>query len=319
MNELQYDLLNDQSEATQQPVNSGYININTVPSTNNLHISRKSSTKNLNSSKTSSTNFNNENDENNNMSSEKLENKNVSSKSSASNLNNSNNNITASNRSIDIDSLKEENNDKDDNKTKDKPKETQVTHSAVYQIKIDVPLWKCNRFFFIKDGQVLLTAKQKNEFIVIGTGSDCHISTDTSNHVANIIQNEDFYNDVSVEDQKFIVKYVSLGKAGHYSIELSFQHNGNTYYWGPRDPYNKMKDYGYTLKLAGEYHHHPIRSRKNTVLQNPEGQTTFIVRKMDENFFEAECHPDVPQTIAFAIALSDIIGPFFEFDGQFNF
>lgn len=319
MNELQYNLLTSQNEAAQQPVTSGYININTVPSTNNLNISRANSRNVMNSSQMSSTNFNNENENENNKSSQKIESKNISSKSSTNNLyNETGNDVTASNKSIDI-NQKEENSTNNENKSDNKPEDNHVTHSVVYQIKIDVPLWKCNRFFFIKDGEVLFTAKQKNEYIVIGKGSDVHISKDTSNHVAHIIQNEDYYNDVSVEDQKFIVKYVSLGKTGHFSIELSFKHNGNTYYWGPRDTYNNMKNYGYTLKLAGEYHHHPIRSRKNAVLQNPDGQTTFIVRKMDENFFEVECHPDVPLTIAFVIALSNIVGPYYDFDGQFNF
>lgn len=350
MNELEFNLLNSQNEGEQQPMNGGYININTVPSTNNTSLNQMrdinnncqsnnnmSSNNNFSNTNASSNNFNNTNSVNysnnsssnnitsndhkfgipNNTSFGQFYNQNYSGHSSSPNLNENGNN-TVSNRSIDV-NQKDESNTNNENQSDNANDQQKPIHSVVYQIKIDIPLWKCNRFFFIQNGQIVLTAKQKNEYIVIGSGADVHISTDTSNHVGNIIQNEDYYNDVSVEDQKFIVKYVSVGKAGHYSIELSFKHNGNTYYWGPRDSYNKMENYGYNLKLNGEYNHHPIRSRKNTVLQNPDGQTTFIVRKMDENFFEAECHPDVPPTIAFAIALSDIVGPYYEFDGQFNF
>lgn len=66
----------------------------------------------------------------------------------------------------------------------------------------------------------------------------------------------------------------------------------------------------YFLYFNGNFQHKPILSSRNIVLQNEEGITNFIVRKMDINVYEIECSQTMDPLVAFTIGLSDIVGPF---------
>lgn len=188
--------------------------------------------------------------------------------------------------------------------------------SVVYQIRINCPAFKCNRFSFSKDNQIILSAKQKGAKFVIGTGSQVHIKKDTSNQVATMVQSTDCYNTVQAEGQQFVIRYVTDGKMGHYAIEVNFIYKGNEMIWTPEETFAHMKKHDRSPDVTGEYDREPIHSKKNLVLRNPEGNVTFIVRKMDLGFYEAECNKDLPPTFAFAIAISEIVGPYFKLGEQ---
>lgn len=199
--------------------------------------------------------------------------------------------------------------------TQEKKSKDKKQASVVYQIKVDSPLFGLNKLYFIQDGRILLSAKEKGYHIVIGEGMNVHMSTDTSNHVGRILQHDDMYNNIHVDNQDFILKYIPVpGKFELYTMDLSFRLDGNDLHWKSRDPYMNMRNSGYDWKLAGEYHHNAKKSKKNIVLENQDGQITFIIRKMDDCLYEVECHPSIPHSIAFSIAISDIVGPYFAFD-----
>lgn len=188
--------------------------------------------------------------------------------------------------------------------------------SVVYKIRVNCPAFKCNRYSFYKDDEIILSAKQKGPKFVIGTGSTVHLKKDTHNQVATMTQSEDCYNTIQAEGQQFVVRYVTDGKMGHYAIEVNFIYKGNEMVWTPEDTFAHMKNHGYDLQVKGEYDREPINSKKNLVLKNPEGSITFIVRKMDIGYYEAECNKDLSPTFAFAIAISEIVGPYFKFGEQ---
>ena len=108
------------------------------------------------------------------------------------------------------------------------------------------------------------------------------------------------------------MKYIGSGNVNHYSIEATFDNHGQTLTWIPRSPRYNQKTGKYYLNFHGEYHHTPIPSSKNIILQNKDHKTTFIVRKMDSNLYEIKCLPAVVSLNAFTIGLSDIIGPFLD-------
>lgn len=198
---------------------------------------------------------------------------------------------------------------KSSNTEEEKPKEKESrVPTQIYEIRIDRPMMKCNRYHFMKNGQTLLSAKKKGGFIVIGKGADIHLKTATINHCAQITQDQ-MFNTIQADGQKIILKYIRCADSGAISMNVSFLHNGSQLYWFPKEPRLNLRTGGYGLKLSGAYHHTPVTSKRNAALKNAQGRTTFIVRKMGENFYEAECHPDVSPTIVFAIALSSIVGP----------
>ncbi|KAK8870944.1 hypothetical protein M9Y10_008857 [Tritrichomonas musculus] len=185
-------------------------------------------------------------------------------------------------------------------------------HSIVYQVRVENHTIKCPKFKFVKDNQIIYTAKQKYSNIYIAKGSDIHIRN-KANHVAHITQNEfkDF-NTVNLQDTHFVVNYVNSGKPGHMSIEVSFPFKDKIVNWVPKPPRFDPPTGKYFLNFHGEYHHTPIRSSRNIVLQNKAGSPTFIVRRMDQCVFEIECLPIVDPLIAFCIGLSDIVGPYID-------
>lgn len=190
--------------------------------------------------------------------------------------------------------------EKSNNKTTSVNKKTKL-HSAWYTIQVEKPLMKCKRFLLIKDGKVILSAKQKDNEIVIAEGNEVHLRYE-GKCSCRITQNRE-YNIVSLRDQEIKINYVSKGPDKQYSMKFSFDHKGTKLSWSPKRPKNETS-------FNGEYCHIPIPSKKNIILQNPSRHPTFIVRKMKKQIFEAECHPAVNPNIVFAISLSQIIGPY---------
>ena len=151
----------------------------------------------------------------------------------------------------------------------------------------------------MKDNKILFTAKQKANEIFINEGNDVHIKKDKMIKKSKIIQNLDGFNDVITDEQEFKIKY----DQANFSLEVTFMHNGMNTNWAPKNIQN-LKN------LNGQFDHIPIQSKKNIILQNQARHTTFIFRKMDKKCFEAECHLSVSPLVVFAIAISQIIGPY---------
>lgn len=187
----------------------------------------------------------------------------------------------------------------------DKPKRNPP---VIYHIRVERPMMKCNRYHFMKEGEVLLSAKKKGNMIVIGKGKDIHLKSSTVNHVAQITQDQ-MCNTIHAEGQTIILKYVRFNDSGAISMSVSFLHNKNQLYWFAKEPKLNPKTGNYCLKLSGHYHHNPMSSNKNSAMKNASGGTTFITRMMAENYFEAECNEEIPHSIVFSIALSSIVGP----------
>lgn len=175
-------------------------------------------------------------------------------------------------------------------------------HSVWYTIQVEKPLMKCKRYNLIKDGQVICSAKQKDNELVIAEGDKVHIRNDKKNS-AIITQNREGFNIVSMGDQDFKISYVPIGLDKKYSMKVSFVHKTTKLTWTPKIP-------KYATCINGEYAHIPLHSKKNIILQNPFGHPTFILRKMKKMAYEAECHPGVSPLVVFAISLSQIVGPY---------
>lgn len=181
-------------------------------------------------------------------------------------------------------------------------KSTEVS-SSCYQIQIENSLLKCRRYIFIKDKEILFTAKQKDNEIFIGKGNEVHINDSKINKIATITQNNDGYNIVTTEDQEFKIQYIIDNSKKSYSMKVKFIHEGLKINWSPKIPMNREK-------IRGMYNHQPIQSKKNIFLQNQAKHTTYIFRKMNKKTFEAECHSTVSPLIIFSIAISQIVGPY---------
>lgn len=183
--------------------------------------------------------------------------------------------------------------------------------SVIYHLRIESHKFRSPIYHFCyADDTVLYTAKQKDNNVLIGEGNDVQMIGDSSNIVAHIYQDYEKVNFVRFNEQQFKIKYSDSGKPDVLSLEVTFPYKDRKITWVPKTPkYNPIKD-KYYLNFHGEYHHSPIKSRKNIVLQNQVGQTTFIVRKMENNLFEVECLPVIDPLIVFTIGLSDIVGPY---------
>ena len=190
--------------------------------------------------------------------------------------------------------------------------DTSKISSVIYIVKRDKRPLKLPVYHFYDNGTCLFTAKRKDNNIYIGEGFDVHINKNMKNHVAHIYQDDALHNIVFLKDMNFKIKYVNSGKPNHLSLDTHFTYNNREIKWSPKTPkYDAIKD-KYYLNFHGEHHHTPIGSKKNIVLQNDNGSTTFIVRKMDEDMFEIECLPLIDPLIIFTIGLSDIIGPYID-------
>ena len=192
------------------------------------------------------------------------------------------------------------------------PQKPPKIKSTIYQIVCQHRPMQLSEFLFVSVGQSMFTAKKKENIIYIAKGSDVHISKPET-QIAQIIQNNDNTNIVHFHNQliDFMIKYVGSGKPNHISISVSFTNSNNKQVdWSPYQPKYDAISNKYYLNFNGEYHHSPINSKKNIVLQNKKGKKTFIVRRMNLNDYEVECLPLVDPLIAFVIAISDVIGPF---------
>lgn len=184
------------------------------------------------------------------------------------------------------------------------------SHKAViYQIRVEGHFFKCPVFRFCANGRIMFTAKQKDCDIYIGEGSEVHIHKMRETHVAHIFQTDGDHNLIRLKDFQFRLQYVNSGKPGHISIDVGFPFGNKDIRWTPKIPKYDMETNRYYLNFAGQYHHEPIKSRRNIVLQNQKGNPTFIVRKIKHHVYEVECLPVIDPLIVFTIGLSDIIGP----------
>lgn len=217
----------------------------------------------------------------------------------------------------DLNSLEFE--DEDENADPNAAKETEkvpvnnnnnpITHSIIYRVKTIISSMKLPVVQFMdENGQVLYSAKYKDNTIVIGQGPVVHLNKDRSNHVGQITMEKGF-NYVNCENQKFRVNFVFQTGPGTFSMDTEFLHEGNYLHWKPKLPKYNAETNSYTLSLHGEYHHRLLKSTKNTVLVNDQDKTCLIVRKVGEEEFEVECNPNVSKTVIFALALSQLIGP----------
>ncbi|KAK8885765.1 hypothetical protein M9Y10_041219 [Tritrichomonas musculus] len=189
----------------------------------------------------------------------------------------------------------------EDNKDNNQNEKKKKKHSSTfYQITSDNPMMKCQRYYLKKDNQILYMAKIKNDEIYIGEGSNFHISENKFENTAKIKRDCQGYNIVNTDDQEFKIKFLKYGNK--HSLSASFYNNGSKLSWRPKEAKNSNS-------YNGEFHHQPIPSNKNIILQNPRNHSTFILRKMSKKSYEAECHPGVKPIIAFAISLSQILGP----------
>lgn len=180
--------------------------------------------------------------------------------------------------------------------------------TAIYEIRIDRPKLRLVRYHFIKDGKVLYSAKKKGNEIVIGEGTDVHMESSTANHCGHITQNS-MNNQIYIDGQTIHLKYIRYPESDGISMDITFNHQNQVLDWKGKEPKRNPVTGAYGLNLRGYYHHKAVASKRNSVLTNAAGHSTFITRKMAENFYEAECHPEISKPIVFAIALSSIIGP----------
>lgn len=199
-------------------------------------------------------------------------------------------------------------NKKDENKNLED--EFKDMKSVVYYVRYESHGLKCPIYRFCNENEILFSAKQKENAVFLAKGSNIHIDKNKCKHVAHIHRINCGGNVITIGNEKFKVNYAESGKPDLLSLSATFPFKGETVTWTPKEPkYDAMKD-KYYLNFHGEYHHTPIRSNKNIVLQNNHGHTTYIVRKMDNNLYEIECLPVVDPLVAFTIGLCDIIGQY---------
>lgn len=195
----------------------------------------------------------------------------------------------------------------------EKPKETPKTKysTIIYEIHVDRRKMKCPKYRMARNGETLFSAKKKGLEVIIGKGPEIHIKSSKENHCAKIVQ-EQSSNTIIADGQKISLKYVKFHDSKSTSMNVSFNHNGQTLSWTAKEPKKNAKTGKYSLNLTGLHRHKPIQSNKNSAMVNSQGKIMFITRKMGENFFEVECLPKLSPTIVFCFGLSSIIGPTLE-------
>ncbi|KAK8838333.1 hypothetical protein M9Y10_035756 [Tritrichomonas musculus] len=187
--------------------------------------------------------------------------------------------------------------------------------SVIYQIRCEKhALRRCTIFTFCTNGHAMFTAKKKSNAISIGEGTEVHLHSDTSNHVARILQGDKMDNYVIMKKQgiEYQIKYVESGIPNQYSLKLTFPHNGKKISWSPKKPSYDASNDKFYLNLHGEWNHHPLKSKKNIVLQNEAGHSTLIIRKMGNELYEVEAMPSIDPLVLFTIGISDIAGPYID-------
>lgn len=108
-------------------------------------------------------------------------------------------------------------------------------HSVVYQVRFESHACKRPTWKFVHDNTIIYSAKQKYNEIFIAEGAEIHIRKRDS-HVCLIIQKETGESNTIRNGKKdeFKVKYVESGSVNHYSIESTFENNGQTLSWIPK-------------------------------------------------------------------------------------
>ncbi|KAK8881512.1 hypothetical protein M9Y10_004249 [Tritrichomonas musculus] len=198
------------------------------------------------------------------------------------------------------------NNNNYKNNKSDETVYTKKNKSVLYQIKIERLFMKCRRFLFFSGEKILFTAKQKIHQIFIGDGNEIHINDKSKQKRAIITQSTDGFNMVNADDQSIKIIYCRTSPnqfKKKFSLYFDFMHCNSMVHWKPKPFENEEK-------LKGSYNRQPIHSKKNIILQNKAKHTTFILRKMNKQLYEAECHSTISPIIVFSIALSEIVGPF---------
>ncbi len=182
---------------------------------------------------------------------------------------------------------------------------------VIYTINVKNHSLKCPTFKFLQKETVLFAAKEKCNDIFVAEGNEVHIGQKEM-HIAHILQNPQnlLINTVYTKHNQFNIRYKKVGP-NKYSIDTSIKIDEKNQSLVPKKPKFDSKKNRCILDCSGQYHLKVKPSLKNIVLDNSDGQTMFIVRKKDEKVFEVECDPGIEPLVAFCIAISDIVGPFY--------
>lgn len=89
------------------------------------------------------------------------------------------------------------------------------------------------------------------------------------------------------EDQEFAICFV--GYSGGYSIDVSFENNGEKLHWEPKE----VKE---DAEFDGEYKHSPIHTDRNIIFQDSKMKNCLIIRKMSKKGYwsrmQSRCKSD---------------------------
>ena len=178
--------------------------------------------------------------------------------------------------------------------------EKKMIEKVCYQIRLEMPVMKCSRFYLMKEDETLYMAKLKYDKVYIAEGDNFHIKKKKKVNTTEIKRDCRGYNIITSGDQEFKIKYFK--DCGRFPMTVTFPYNGHKICWD-------HKETNYQDFIKEESKKKPRKSTKNLMLQNSHNLPTFILRKMKKNLYEVECFPTVDPVIVFSIALSGIIGP----------
>lgn len=213
----------------------------------------------------------------------------------------------------DFDSNTNDHKENNINNIKNSAKDTLNNHkvkSIIYHVVVENHFGKLPIYRILFDGEILYSAKQKDNDIYIGKGRDIHINKYTLNHVGHIYQDCNKTNHILVNKNRFQLKYVESGKPNYLSLSVTFPNNDKKVTWIPKKPKFDFITNKYYLNFQGEYNRNPQRSKKNIVLANEDDHTVFILRKMSDCLFEYETLESIDPLTLFSIGLSGIVGPY---------
>ena len=151
--------------------------------------------------------------------------------------------------------------------------------SVCYKIKLENPILKCHRFYFMEDDKVVFTAKQKFDDIVIAEGKNCHFKESEQTTMAKIKRDYKGLNIATVRDQEIKIRYLKDGEK--FLVKTEFNHRLGKQTWTP-------KQIKCDEMFKGQFDHKFIKSNRNIILQNTKKHPTFILRKTAKKIFEVE-------------------------------
>ncbi|KAK8870231.1 hypothetical protein M9Y10_008108 [Tritrichomonas musculus] len=122
-----------------------------------------------------------------------------------------------------------------------------------YRIQIFNPPLKYCRYYFKKEGRIILTGKKKSNEIYIGHRNDIHISSSEKEICGRIMQC-DGHNIAYVNGQEIRLTYVPYFVRNQFSLTTSFVIGGETVTWSPRT---------IDSALSGEFNRPSIQSNKS--------------------------------------------------------